>query len=166
MVTASTFYFDSNSDREGKANLKLGFQFAYFNNFGSIAFGSLMLTFVSIIRWTFILVAEALMKSEGAGENPVILCMVGCGKCLLSCCEQLCEYVTDQAFAYMAVSGDRFMVSAWNGFLLNLKHCMKFAFANFLAKCFIFMGKFCVVSINVGSVYLFLKYVTGDYEEI
>ncbi len=66
----------------------------------------------------------------------------------------------------MAVSGDRFMVSAWNGFLLNLKHCMKFAFANFLAKCFIFMGKFCVVVVNVGSVYLFLRYVTGDYQEI
>lgn len=87
MVSASSFYFDSNSDREGTANLKLGFKFAYFNNFGSIAFGSLMLTLVSVMKWTFVLLGEAMLKTEGAGENPVIGCMVCCGKCLLSCCQ-------------------------------------------------------------------------------
>lgn len=40
----------------------------------------------------------------------------------------------------MAVTGESFCNSAWNGFILNLKHCVKFYFARNLAYWFIFMG--------------------------
>lgn len=42
MVAASSYYFDSNKDTEGTANLTLGFKWAYGANFGSIALGSLV----------------------------------------------------------------------------------------------------------------------------
>jgi len=66
----------------------------------------------------------------------------------------------------MAVSGDNFCRSAWNGFLLNFKHALKFTFANFLAKCFVFLGKISLVIFNCFSLYLIMKNITKDLEEI
>jgi hypothetical protein len=42
MVATSSYYFDSNDEKEGTASLALGFKWAYGANFGSIAFGSLV----------------------------------------------------------------------------------------------------------------------------
>lgn len=86
--------------------------------------------------------------------------------CCLKWFERLCDYINTQAYAYMAVSGDSFCRSAWNGFLLNLKHALKFTFANFLAKVFVFLGKISLVTINCFSLYMIMKHVTKDLEEI
>lgn len=51
-------------------------------------------------------------------------------------------------------------MGAWNGFLLNVKHCLKFTFANLIAKVFILLGK---VAITVGNCFSFMfvmKHVT------
>lgn len=50
MVAASTYYFDSDANNEGKADLLLGFKWAYGPNFGSIAFASLVQAIVTFIR--------------------------------------------------------------------------------------------------------------------
>lgn len=66
----------------------------------------------------------------------------------------------------MAVSGDNFCMSAWNGFLLNAKHLLKFAFANTIAKVFIFLGKLGIVVANVFSCWGIMKYVTGTIGDV
>lgn len=63
----------------------------------------------------------------------------------------------------MAVSGQGFCTSAWNAFLLQLKHGLAFAWAKFLAEAFIFTGKLAVVLINCGSCYFIMKFVTKDF---
>lgn len=58
----------------------------------------------------------------------------------------------------MAVTGDHFLSSAWSGFLLNLKHGLKFAFANNIAKVFIFIGKIGIVVANCFTCYFLMKF--------
>jgi len=50
MVSAGTYYFTSNHEKEGSASVMTGFKFAYFKHSGSLAFGSLIHTIVYIIR--------------------------------------------------------------------------------------------------------------------
>lgn len=59
----------------------------------------------------------------------------------------------------MAISGDPYCTSAWNGFLLNLKHLIKFYFANALAGALTFMGCLVIAGVNTGIGYIFLRYV-------
>lgn len=66
----------------------------------------------------------------------------------------------------MAVSGDSFCMSAWNAFLLHMKHCLKFGFAKFLASMFIFIGKVSLVVVNCCSLFMIMKFVTHDVEEV
>ena len=65
----------------------------------------------------------------------------------------------------MAVSGDGFCSSAWNGFLLNLKHLVKFTFANTIAKMFVALGKVAIVLSNMYLTYNVMNY-TGSIDQV
>jgi choline transporter-like protein 2/4/5 len=80
--------------------------------------------------------------------------------------EKICDYLSEEALAYMAVSGESFCTSAWDGFLLNIKHMVKFSMANLLAWFFIMMGRVAIVSTNCISLYLIMTRVTKDIDEV
>jgi hypothetical protein len=58
MVSAASYYFDSNAEREGSANVGLGFYMTYFNHPGSIALGGLTISVVRVIKLLFYFVAR------------------------------------------------------------------------------------------------------------
>jgi len=58
MVSATTYYFDSNKDREGDADVGLGFHLAYMSHAGSLAVGSFIIALVQFIRIVFMTLAE------------------------------------------------------------------------------------------------------------
>ena len=60
LVSASTYYFNSNSAEEGSAEVALGFDFAYNNHPGSLAFGSFIIALIRFIRIIFIYIAKEL----------------------------------------------------------------------------------------------------------
>merc|ERR1712196_53254 len=66
----------------------------------------------------------------------------------------------------MAISGDPYCKSAWNGFLLNLKHMVKFYFADTLASLFVFIGILAIVGLNTGTCFLIIKYGTKNASEL
>jgi hypothetical protein len=63
----------------------------------------------------------------------------------------------------MAVSGQGFCSSAWDGFMLNMKHGLEFAWARVLAELFILTGKLSLVALNCGVLYLTMNYVFMDF---
>lgn len=155
MVTASTFYFSSNRDHYGEGKLGLAFRWAWVHNFGSLAFGSLIITIIFVIR---IITYYLCKKAEKlAGENPVVRAAVCMAQCFLKCLEEVMEYINKAAYAFMAVSGKNFCSSALNGLLLQFKHGLKFGFANILASGFIMLGKIGLTVLNVAITYFFMK---------
>jgi len=66
----------------------------------------------------------------------------------------------------MALAGQNFCNSAYNGLLLQMKHGAKFAFANYLAAVFIFLGKVGLTCLKVFITYLFMKEVTGSASDV
>lgn len=164
MVSASSYYFDSNKKKAGNASVGMGFKFTYLNHSGSLALGSGIIAFLQLIRIIFHWVAD---KAEKASlENPVTKIIARCGDCCLACLEKCTDYINTAGYAYMAVSGDKFCTSAWNGFLLNLKHAAKFGFAKFLAALFIMIVKLAVVILNCLTLYFIMAKVTKDTEEL
>lgn len=88
-----------------------------------------------------------------------------CANCYLMCLEKVCDYINESAFAYMAVTGESFCTSAWSGFLLNLKHLVKFTFANTIAKMFVALGKFAIVLSNMLLAYNVMEF-TGSIDQV
>jgi len=164
MVSATSYYFDSNAEYEGNADVATGFHLAYMSHAGSLAFGSFIVALVQFIRIIFMTLAEHAKKASG--NNPAVKCIICCADCCLACIEKVCDYINAAAFAYMAVSGDGFCTAAWNGFLLNLKHILQYAWANALAKMFVFVGKVGLCVLNCCSLWMIMTYLTQDMEEI
>lgn len=164
MVSSATYYFDSNKDREGEATVALGFKFAYLYHAGSISCGALIIAIIRFIRIVFLYLAKKAEKASGG--NVMVKVVVACGACILKCIEKICDYINKSAFAYMAISGDSFCSSAWNGFLLNVKHLLKFSFANYLAMVFTFLGKVAITVGNVFSLWGIMKFITEDTKEV
>lgn len=58
MVSASSYYFDSNKDKEGDASVGLGFKLAYMNHLGSLAIGSFIIGAIRFVKIVFIYAAR------------------------------------------------------------------------------------------------------------
>lgn len=115
MVSASSYYFESNSEIDGEADVGMGFKFAFLHT-GSIAIGAFIIAIVRLIRVLFMYIAKQAEKQSG--ENAVVVGIVRCAACCLACIEKICDYLNESAYAYQAVTGDSFCNSAWNMFLL------------------------------------------------
>lgn len=164
MVAASTYYFNSGPNSEGEAEVGFAFKAAHVHHAGSIAIGSFIIALIQFIRYAFLYLAKSAEKASG--ENKAVKCIVACAACILKCIEKVCDYLNASAFAYMAITGDSFCSSAWNGFLLNVKHMLKFSFANFIAKIFTLLGKVAITVGNCFSLFFIMKNITADTEEV
>lgn len=129
----------------------LGFKWASVTNMGSLAFGSFLIAMIKLIRFLAEM-AQGDKKEGGAGAVAQCICM-----CIISCIESYLDYLNQMAIAFMAVSGDPFCTSAWNGFLINLKHMVKFYFAQDIGGFIIFMGVVFITLINTGIFFLLTK---------
>lgn len=58
MYAASTYYFDSTSERDGNADVMSGVKAGFGCHAGSIAFGSFIITLIQVIEYTIIFVSE------------------------------------------------------------------------------------------------------------
>lgn len=141
-----------------------GVRAAYVEHHGSIAFAAFIIAVVKFIKYCFYYFCKKIEKMSG--DNPGVKCMVSCAKCLLECIERVVDYINESALCYMAVTGQWFCTSAWDGFLLNLKHGFKFFFANTLCKMFMFMGKVGITVSNCATCYLIMRFITKDLEEL
>jgi hypothetical protein len=160
MVTASTFYFSSTRRKVGSGDLKTAFRWAWVHNFGSIAFGSLIIALIFTVR---MLVYYVCKKAEKAsGDNGVVKCITCLVQCLLKCLEEIMEYINKAAYAYMAISGESFCKAALHGLLLQLSHGATFGFANLLAQLFILLGKAGLTVANTVLAYYYLKLVSSS----
>lgn len=164
MVTAATYYFTSSVQEHGSGAMMTGLRWAWVNNFGSIAFGSLLVAIIFTIR----VVAYYFCKKaeKMSGDNQLVKCISCCVQCFLKCLEEIIEYITKSAYAFMALSGQGFCSSAYNGLLLQMKHGAKFAFGNYLAMIFILLGKIGLTMLNVMITWLFMKHVTGSASQV
>lgn len=168
MVTAATYYFSSDPNRAenkyGSGNMTAGLRWAWVHNFGSIAFGSLLIAIIFTIR----LIAYYLCKKaeKASGDNAFIKCVSCMVQCFLKCLEEIMEYINRAAYAFMSITGQPFCKSAYNGICLQFKHGAKFAFGNMLAAGFIIIGKIGLTILNVCITWLFMKHVTGTATEV
>ena len=58
MVSASTYYFNSNKDGDGEAEVGQGFSWAFGCHVGSIAVGAFVIAVIRFIRIVFVYLAQ------------------------------------------------------------------------------------------------------------
>lgn len=162
MMAAATYYFNSNKDEEGDAEVLFAFKTTNFYHSGSLALGSFLIALVKFIELVVMTACEYALKHSG--DNAAVKCAVRCAECCMKCFEKIVDYINKSAYAYMAVTGDSFCSSAWSAFMLQLKHGLGFTFAKFLAEVFILVGKIFLTLLNMFFTYALMKFIFKDFE--
>ncbi|XP_053907847.1 choline transporter-like protein 2 isoform X2 [Cuculus canorus] len=117
---------------------------------GSLAFGSLVLAVVQIIR----VVLEYLDHRLKAAENKLAKFLLGCLKCCFWCLEKFIKFLNRNAYIMIAVYGTNFCTSARNAFFLLMRNIIRVAVLDKVTDFLFFLGKLLIVG-SVGILAFF-----------
>ncbi|KAM9838232.1 choline transporter-like protein 4 [Aulostomus maculatus] len=117
---------------------------------GSLAFGSLILTLVQIVR----IILEYIDHKTRAAQNPVARFILCCMKCCLWCLEKFIKFLNRNAYIMIAIYGKNFCVSAKNAFMLLMRNVLRVVVLDKVTDLLLFFGKLLVVG-GVGILSFF-----------
>uniref|UniRef100_A0A8C5LL02 Choline transporter-like protein n=1 Tax=Leptobrachium leishanense TaxID=445787 RepID=A0A8C5LL02_9ANUR len=108
---------------------------------GSLAFGSLILAIVQLIR---ILLEYLDHKLKGA-DNKFARFLLCCLKCCFWCLEKFIKFLNRNAYIMIAIYGTNFCTSARNAFFLLMRNIIRVAVLDKVTDFLLFLGKLLVV---------------------
>ncbi|RMB90084.1 hypothetical protein DUI87_33539 [Hirundo rustica rustica] len=117
---------------------------------GSLAFGSLVLAVVQVIRVTL----EYLDHRLKAAENKFAKFLLSCLKCCFWCLEKFIKFLNRNAYIMIAIYGTNFCASARNAFFLLMRNIIRVAVLDKVTDFLFFLGKLLIVG-SVGILAFF-----------
>jgi len=122
---------------------------------GSLAFGSLIIAIVQIIR-AALEYLEYKLKGSGKEPHPVAKFLLKCLKCFFWCLEKFLKFLNKNAYIEIAVYGKNFCTSAKNAFFLLMRNILRVAVLDKVTDFLLFIGKLTVTGgMGVASFYFF-----------
>ncbi|CAG5126557.1 unnamed protein product, partial [Candidula unifasciata] len=118
---------------------------------GSLAFGSLLIAIVQLIR-TFLEYLDHKLKGS---ENPVAKFFLKCLKCCFWCLEKILKFICKNAYIMIAVSGKSFCPAAIRAFKLILNNCVRAFVLDKVTDFLLFVCKLVVVGLVGFIAYFF-----------
>lgn len=78
MAAATTYYFNSNAEHEGEAELLYSFKLAHIYHTGSVAAGAFIIAVIEFIKFVFLYLAKKAEKASGGNKciKAVVRCRV------------------------------------------------------------------------------------------
>ncbi|XP_061169654.1 choline transporter-like protein 2 isoform X3 [Saccostrea echinata] len=118
---------------------------------GSLAFGSLIIAIVQMIRVALEYV-DAKLKGK---ENPVAKFFVKCLKCCFWCLEKFLKFLNKNAYILIAAHGKNFCTSAKNAFMLIMRNIVRVVVIDKVTDFLLFVSKLVVVAFAAATSYFF-----------
>ncbi|XP_063305558.1 choline transporter-like protein 2 isoform X2 [Pelobates fuscus] len=108
---------------------------------GSLAFGSLILAIVQLIR----IMLEYLDHKLKGAENKCARFLLCCLKCCFWCLEKFIKFLNRNAYIMIAIYGTNFCTSARNAFFLLMRNIIRVAVLDKVTDFLLFLGKLLIV---------------------
>ncbi|XP_008315866.1 choline transporter-like protein 2 isoform X2 [Cynoglossus semilaevis] len=110
---------------------------------GSLAFGSLILSVVQVIR----VILEYLDHKLKGAQNKFAKFLLSCMKCCFWCLEKCIRFLNRNAYIMIAVYGKNFCTSARDAFFLLMRNIVRVAVLDKVTDFLLFLGKLLIVGI-------------------
>ena len=150
-----------NISKEKKNNLPFftvlgSFGRAFFFHFGTIAFGSLLIAIISIIRVILEFIHHKVKKHEDTSKiAKYFMCMC---KCCFCCLERFIKFLNRYAFIITAVYSLNFCRAAGKAFKLITTNVLRITVIDKISNFILFLSNVTITSgIGVASFYFFTK---------
>ncbi|XP_034043331.1 choline transporter-like protein 2 isoform X2 [Thalassophryne amazonica] len=110
---------------------------------GSLAFGSLILSLVQVIR----VILEYLDHKLKGAQNKFAKFLLSCMKCCFWCLEKCIKFLNRNAYIMIAIYGKSFCPSARDAFFLLMRNIIRVAVLDKVTDFLLFLGKLLIVGI-------------------
>ncbi|XP_050024486.1 choline transporter-like protein 4 isoform X1 [Dermacentor andersoni] len=110
---------------------------------GSVAFGSLILTIVRVIRIVLEYIDEKLKRYD----NEFTRCLMRCCKCCFWCLEKFLKFLNKNAYIMIAIYGKNFCSSAKEAFKLLMRNVVRVVVLDKVTDLLLLVGKLVIVGI-------------------
>ncbi|XP_068434871.1 choline transporter-like protein 2 isoform X2 [Clinocottus analis] len=110
---------------------------------GTLAFGSLILSIIQIIR-VFLEYLDHKLKGAQNKFTKFLLC---CMKCCFWCLEKCIKFLNRNAYIMVAMYGKNFCTSAKDAFLLLMRNMIRVAVLDKMTDFLLFLGKLLIVGL-------------------
>ncbi|XP_037514055.1 choline transporter-like protein 4 isoform X3 [Rhipicephalus sanguineus] len=117
---------------------------------GSVAFGSLILTIVRVIRIVLEYIDEKLKKYD----NEFTRCLMRCCKCCFWCLEKFLKFLNKNAYIMIAIYGKNFCTSAKEAFKLLMRNVVRVVVLDKVTDLLLLVGKLVIVGIVAVPTFL------------
>ncbi|KAK7944932.1 hypothetical protein WMY93_000660 [Mugilogobius chulae] len=114
---------------------------------GSLAFGSLVLSVVQLVR-ILLEYVEAKLKGLNNSVSRFVLC---CLSCCFWCLDRFIRYMNNNAYIMVALYGKNFCTSARDAFFLLMRNVVRVTVVDRLTDVLLFLGKV-LIATAVGAV--------------
>uniref|UniRef100_A0A4X2L5A1 Choline transporter-like protein n=1 Tax=Vombatus ursinus TaxID=29139 RepID=A0A4X2L5A1_VOMUR len=112
---------------------------------GSLAFGSLILTIVQILRVMLEYLNHKLKDSKSKSAKFILCCF----KCCFWCLEKVLKFINRNAYIMIAIYGENFCTAARNAFTLIMRNVVRVAVLDKVTEFLLCMGKL-LISTSMG----------------
>jgi len=165
MVMAGAFAgwywtMDKSGDLE-HGGLLQSFKRTLFYHLGTCAFGSLILSFVRVLRLVLEYIEDKL--KEYGEDNPLVKCVTCFCKCCLYCLEKFIRFLNRNAYIMTAVYGHSFCSGARRSFSLLAQSSVRALVLDKVTDFILFIGKIIVVGlVSAATFAIFSSEVTSS----
>lgn len=118
---------------------------------GTLAFGSLLIAIVRMIRVTLEYIYKKCKRKPGSQVARAILC---CCRCCMWCLEKFMRFINRNAYIMTATYGTNFCKSAKDAFLLIMRNVLRVIAVDAVCDFLLFLGKAVItIGITVASFF-------------
>ncbi|XP_078285761.1 choline transporter-like protein 2 isoform X2 [Rhinoraja longicauda] len=124
---------------------------------GSLAFGSLILAIVQIIR----VILEYIDQKVKVAQNKVAKFILCCMKCCFWCLEKFLKFLNRNAYIMIAIYGNNFCTSAKNAFFLLMRNFIRVLVLDKVTDFLLLLGKLLIVgAVGILGFYFFTNRIS------
>jgi len=155
IIASSTciWYFSQGTGQGATGTVRKSVWRLFRYHFGSIAFGSLILAVVQLIR-IILAYMEQQAKKTGASQNKFAQFAFKCLQCYLACFERFIKFLNKNAYIQIALTGKNFCFAAKDGFLLAMGNPLRYSVLYGITGIFVFFGKVFISALTALAAYL------------
>ncbi|KAJ4943152.1 hypothetical protein JOQ06_005657 [Pogonophryne albipinna] len=130
---------------------------------GSLAFGSLILAVVQMIRMILVYLNTKLKGSENACARFLLCCL----QCCFWCLENFIRFMNRNAYIMIAIYGKNFCTSSKDAFFLLMRNIIRVAVLDKVTDFLLFLGKLLISgSVGVLAFFFFTRKIPVIQEEV
>lgn len=158
----AAWYFNKDPRRKnmGRAPVLRSFWRSIRYHTGSLAFGSLIIAIVKVIRYIIEYIQLKTKDTQSTFVKWIVRCLICCFKCL----EKFLKYINRNCYILIAIHGYNFFQGCKHAFELITRNIVRVITINWVGDFALFLGRVFVSGITTAcSLYFFMK-VTKEVE--